>query len=708
MVHLSHFPSEVLGLILSSKHSSFLVIDLWKSGNRLLQHKLTSCITIIDIEDLNFASNSRFPKLISCFPNLTTLRIDRGLGSLLDSSALLSYALRDLPSSLTNLSLVSSDAPFALLDYDSPGSVVSSASNRARSRLYDWSKVFPSLRSLEMVDLLNDTSLEPRDFLGLPRTLRHIDMSVPHRQILESYQYLPSSITTWGDNVPVLPWSFEISTCLSHLISLSIEDVDEDSFEGSSSWYIYLPKNLTRLSIDELPDIEVGFTLVAKLPRTLTYLRMFISADEDEFDSYDSDSEEEEEEKKSPSTKTKVSWPPALRTLVLHGLSPHIMYMLPQGIETLELICPLDKRGFFDSNIVPRSVTHLSILSPSLRAIGCGLPPTLLTLNAYVQKMNRPSCIYYADLPPSLTSLEVYGISCSPTSEFDRNDWWDDYEEDDNSEDFGVSSDDDGSSPSSSAMDISSEDESKCNDDLIGGSDDENERSAVPFIWPPYLTELTLRVLPRKCPALPATLKHFKLAVPADFDGFDEDDDDEMDIDMVDSSEDDNAELMVDREEEYDDMDEEGNSELEDVQRTMGVDFTPSPSWCDLKRLFQLLPSSLVSCSLLGHVPRITEADWGRRFTSLRTLNLSLESSSPSEIASTFLHLPTTLRHYTLSDLKGLKASNIRHYFEHPFPSHLKSINLVSCRGLVPRTFVPIAKSMPSIRFTVDDQDCLW
>lgn len=74
---LDSFPPEILAQILFGECSSYLVFHLIKCGDASLTRKLLRYVEYIDLKDSRRVSRSRYPKLLSGFPNLRYLSIDR-------------------------------------------------------------------------------------------------------------------------------------------------------------------------------------------------------------------------------------------------------------------------------------------------------------------------------------------------------------------------------------------------------------------------------------------------------------------------------------------------------------------------------------------------------------------------------------------------------------------------------------------------------
>lgn len=393
MTSLRNFPTEILAQILNTPQSSNLVINLWKSGDRILQHKIASCITILDIRDTRVGSSSRYPKLISCLPKLTSLRIERGRAWLMSSPILLSYELAKLPPSLTSLTLSSADSPRGLLNYGSDGKVINSKYPRGESELYNWGKVFPSLESLEIADFEHDTSISPTDFAGLPPTLTRLRL--PTFRILSSLmlQTLPPSLTDTDFGNIIHKWTPKASEycCLPLQTTLKLKDIDLPAFEVlGTSWTSRLPTQLTSLQLP--PDLSIPPSHIATLPQSLTHIKINVEP--------------------GP-TEAIIRWPSSLRSLCIYNAFnvPNLWQLMPKNLEKL-VLSSLDEE-VFDSNQVPRSVTEMQLLdifADDTVTISSGLPDSLLKL--VIKWENACEGVIFESLPPKLTHLDIDWTDC--------------------------------------------------------------------------------------------------------------------------------------------------------------------------------------------------------------------------------------------------------------------------------------------------------
>ena len=382
---LTIFPPEILGLILDSAENSYLVIALWNAGDKILQSKISKCMTVLEIRDSNPKSKSRFPKLISCLSNLCKLSVDHYSGYLADSPAALHACLLHLPSSITDLTVSSAHAPSAFLNHAADGSIIKSTYPHGTSELYDWSTIMPSLESLKIADYVTGTSIEDRDFAGLPATLKRLHLptfACPQDCMMQS---LPQSITDLDLNLVLKMKPAGTLHCLPGLTRLSISKIPEES----RSWTDALPRHLTSLNLSACTFVYVD---LAALPPTLTELTGSMNLRGIELERY------------------AILLPKLTR---LHA--PLIDWLvqninvISRKITSLKLHQGDIKVHLFDPSWLPRNITELDLGAICFSAplsIGPGLPESLTSLKVTPGCANiELSCL--ANLPSSITNLDL-------------------------------------------------------------------------------------------------------------------------------------------------------------------------------------------------------------------------------------------------------------------------------------------------------------
>ena len=394
---LNILSADILGLIFNTSHNSRHVLNLWKTGDRILQHKLSLSITFLDIRDSRLHSTSRYPKLISCFTKLSTLHVDRGNAWLMDTPAHLSRELAKLPPSLTSLSLSSRDAPSSLLNYGFSDAVVKNSYNRGGSDLCDLSQLFPSLQSLTIADFGGQSSIAYSDFAGLPSSLirLHLPSIKEPRPFMQGK--LPQSLTDVDIGLTSFEWNPTNSAfVLPHQTHLSLGKIDFLAFSTlGRCWTAALPQKLVALVLNFHQRLFESD--IALLPQSITYLRAQIEM-----------AKEREDEA------TPIAWPSSLQSLYL--FCPTHLSCLPrtQQLHTL-ILNGIDDEAGFNAVRIPPNVTDLQLrnFGADLQSLKCLLlPPSLLKFyfNTSVQYSLRTDLPLsaFVNLPPSVTDLEAH------------------------------------------------------------------------------------------------------------------------------------------------------------------------------------------------------------------------------------------------------------------------------------------------------------
>lgn len=261
MLPLLHFPSEILALIFDREASSHHVITLWKCGSLLLNQRLAQIITSLTLIDTEIRSPSRYPLLVSSFPNLRSLSIDRGQGAL-GSDKLIFDQLHKLPKELDSLSILSSDTHNCLFDLTSADPEGDSFDS------YDWSLVFPELKTLS-IEFYGRTKIRlDSAFPTLPTKLETFTHSDLCYGCEEGLPYFPKSLTSinrrrFGDH-----W-------------LGPEHQPLGIVYFHSDYFDLLPPKLTRISFDSVQldgDTTCDAFWISHLPTTLNWLKIYDNA----------------------------------------------------------------------------------------------------------------------------------------------------------------------------------------------------------------------------------------------------------------------------------------------------------------------------------------------------------------------------------------------------------------------------------------------
>lgn len=415
---ISDLPREILAYILELSDSSYLVIDLWKTGDPKLQHKLSTCITKLDIRDTNPLSTSRWPKLISSLSKLQSLYIDRRHSWIMDSAAHLSREMQLLPPSLTSISLFSEDASTVLIELSRAGNAFQCGS--IGTSVMGLSSLLPSLQTLK-IGCDEDKTVVHVNLAGLPQTLTCLHL--PSNLVRGNSSAFPQGLTELDQEPEGISWDGKLPLPPG-LSSLRIGNLGV--YDPMARWLLNLPQSLTALRLPCQDDqVVLPLSAIALLPRNLNELEMETSVDNDA--TYSSSDQPQQ-----------VSWPISLTSLALIYDSccfgSHVLATLPPQLTHLSI----DTKYFVPPPYVtgtssfewPSSLTSLRLevqhdqhlplnldlhLSPALQKLYLDVdlttlttcrkfPPNITDLRLYERSSFRRWSIS-ADLPPSLVTL---------------------------------------------------------------------------------------------------------------------------------------------------------------------------------------------------------------------------------------------------------------------------------------------------------------
>lgn len=319
MFELGRLPPEILRLILNDPICSFMVIQLWKCGNKIFNHRLaTGGCTEVVLKDHVANSTSRFPKMLRSLRELRSLSISRPYSPLMPTNILIEE-VRALSPTLEKLELLLDAAlPIFLQEpktYSSTRWIMTSYA-RGQSRFWNIATTFPNLKSFSLVDC-SRRAIQEGDLAALPAGITELTVGCEASKIMsrlrEFFTSLPPSLTKVNLPLPLpvntaelslLPASvtdlrldalslilnrpeeerdpttstyhFNLSKLLHPALSrLSIGSIDHASFPSElSSWSATLPRNLTELVISNPSNISrpIAHFKVSDLPRTLKVL----------------------------------------------------------------------------------------------------------------------------------------------------------------------------------------------------------------------------------------------------------------------------------------------------------------------------------------------------------------------------------------------------------------------------------------------------
>ena len=177
---LENLPASVLGSMLESESYSFLVIRLWKCGSSVLNTKLASCVTRLQLTAELFTC--RFPRLILEMRGLRYLRV-KSPGELTKNSKNWSSIAKNLPRSLEELHLDSKDAHLAFMNFapkwrPKQHEYIAKQYPLGRSCFVDIASILPRLHTLEMRCSSAPNAIHPSDLPGLPSTLTSLTATI--------------------------------------------------------------------------------------------------------------------------------------------------------------------------------------------------------------------------------------------------------------------------------------------------------------------------------------------------------------------------------------------------------------------------------------------------------------------------------------------------------------------------------------------------
>lgn len=294
VLSLSVFPPEVLGQILATNASSFLVIALWKTGNRLLQAKLAEGVTYVNIVQ-HSALDSTYPLMLSQLRNLRHLLINTGKPLAKNPKALF-IELQKLSQGLESLRISSPDAPRALLKVDRPsspqpasstqqglGSTLQSSPGSSSSRLEDLEALFPKLTHFDVRQRVQPRMIIlPSDYLGLPSTLTRLTVTRLESSVKSPLlmSFLPRALKTLEASVTV---RFPSISTPQHAIMLDdwsksppeLEEVTEIAFFNITT-VEWMPRSLITVSCKEFGSHPWDAAMARSVPPKLESLTLSI------------------------------------------------------------------------------------------------------------------------------------------------------------------------------------------------------------------------------------------------------------------------------------------------------------------------------------------------------------------------------------------------------------------------------------------------
>lgn len=414
---LASLPPTLIDAILGQDMSP-CAINLWKCGDKLLQHKMATGITQIKLVDHHEPSSSRFPKFILELRSLRELTIDRGSCSM-PYYRDLRYHVRGLPPTLKKLKLCVAESievlrpPTAPTGRKAASRAISAENNDALHPTWTFAAAFPQLESLELDSL--DAPWEEEDFDLLPPSLTSITIPSCDYQVYDklssllSPHFLKLKLTSSSPFPPTF-WS-RLPPNLTHLHVQPDENVDASLADQLAS---LLPRSLTKFETNfyqtlNLKDLPSGLEFLNTVwikpldPNPYSQIGRFL-----------------------PNLKT-VRVSSTLTPELVRGLPPTVRYMevsrIPLSVESSHWPASLTKINCRDSDpdfsfsVFPTGLLELTIGKDdfNLAAIS-NLPRNLRCLAVYAKNIIDSKEV---DFPPHLTNLHlVEERASSPERDF--------------------------------------------------------------------------------------------------------------------------------------------------------------------------------------------------------------------------------------------------------------------------------------------------
>lgn len=458
---LSQLPPEILGLILDGWHCSYLILRLWKTGNLLLQEKISSGVT-----DVRFSAHhvlpSKYPRMLSNLRHLRHLSLRSVTFDLFQDPRDWQIELKKLPKTLKSLIIETDDAEYVLRDLRSDWSTdahryVERKVNGITTLNNDLGSIFPQLETLDL-KIRNFVNFSASSIVGLPGTLTCLNLPAirlrptdsffasqlprslkrlspaiigksttaleawkdppPHLEHVSTFYWhveaglkpdrphawMPPTLTTTGSTVPLIWNKHAWNDIPKHFLALNISAVESWT---SESWTSTLPRTLTTLKVPV--NLKNAFSLsdAMALPDTLTDLTILGAIDYHSFLSY---GEHENQTADENDSQTRLNpWPSSLRQFFTTDAPNECLQLLPRNVTYLVLGNSKGTDDWeLDGSRLPRNVTRLELQVSryNLRIVG-KLPPITHIL---ISRASEPQSLYessFAAIPTSLTHMDL-------------------------------------------------------------------------------------------------------------------------------------------------------------------------------------------------------------------------------------------------------------------------------------------------------------
>ena len=459
---MAFLPAEILAEIFNGAHRSYLLIDTWLTGDKILHSKLLSVITHVD---LRLCSGAKFalPHLLSSFRSLRYLSLESmHLG--LENPSSWHSSLKSLSPTLETLCIKSGDAQVAFLQRPQNPSSDARLCNYGRdpTTWIDLGSNFPSLTRLELHNLFSSKSylLPPLDdyyIAGLPATLKVFQSSPsiimcsnslprllpkslerlealilwappdvaddrllpPHLSYVGQFAPMDDNFLPFLQSLPNIEtgliqfdsWTVDLIGHLpTYVNSIEITNTDSSTFtRQNSDWISPVPRSVKSLKIALSPSgASIIPSTISQLPQHLTKLDIF-----GEFDIFTLLRDACDE-----GVDVSSFWPKTLQTFIAGSLcTPRDLKLLPRTLTSLHMTFDLNESTVqLNAAHFPPLLVECTFSDISFAIIGGHLPSSLKMLGKLHKTVN---CWTTRDtieetLPSSLTEL-TFGMPTYPS-----------------------------------------------------------------------------------------------------------------------------------------------------------------------------------------------------------------------------------------------------------------------------------------------------
>ena len=397
--------------------SSIVALNLWLTGNKLLQRKIASGATLIGLENMKEVAFCRLPFFLKELRHLRGIYISRNGHHLLHRSTSLSV-IQSLPPTLVALQLKFKGATRLLF----PEANVESQ-NGTKSAAWDIKTAFPMLELLYLSCDPEEIEWTSSMYSHLPDTLTSLGpiYQSDEAAFMTLMESLPSNIRKLTFYSPIEPSKFLALISSKELTELFTGAREELNFLISDPQHIkLLPRTLTSICCGQIVSPVLTQEAISALPPSLTELLYLEQPDDDEtpliFDHLPHLTRLECQTVASLcfSPETIKRLPRTVRTLSVAGdIDETPKSDWPPHLTRLELITYTESYNkLFDS--FPSGLTYLLIqdgFDMTMSSISL-LPRTLLHIRIIVGEIDFEN--RNIEFPPNLVYLNVTRDSKSP------------------------------------------------------------------------------------------------------------------------------------------------------------------------------------------------------------------------------------------------------------------------------------------------------